>query len=223
MVVVKYKKINEGMFFSHLNMLRLWNRILSISDVEVNYSQGFNKTRRLFFSSPTRVGVESFCEYIVIDTKEQAKVVENKIENNLPSWMEIVCVYDVDKKLNVAALNVASKYLITFDEYRSCKEKIKSFFALDRIIIPVIVHGEMKEVEVKNRIYDYSLTDDGIKVIAGVGDKSVRIDEFVKKLMVFLGIEKSSFNIVKEELYAKNEEGQFVSIDKIAETMNEEQ
>ena len=222
MVVVKYKKINEGMFFSHLNMLRIWNRLLSIGRVEVKYSEGFNKTRRIYFSSPTRVGVESLCEYIVIDTEERAKEVKGKLENILPTWMEIVKVYHINEKFNVASMNKSARYEISFEEYKSSKVKIKNFFEQESIILPVILHGEHKEVEVRDRIYDYQLLEDKLVVMAGVGDKSVRIDELVKKMLAYLNKSKSDFDILKTELYATDQEGVFVDIDKMAESLNDE-
>ena len=201
MVVVKYKKINEGMFFSHLNMLRLWNRLIAIAGIEVKYSEGFNKTRRLFFSSPTRVGVESACEYIVIDTEEKAKEVKNKLEHNLPKWLEIEKAFKVDGKFNVASMNKAAEYSIVFDEYKSSKPRIKEFFECKEIVIPVILHGEQKYIDVKDRIIKYSCEDNKLTVVAGVGDKSVRIDEFVKKLLEFLNKQNNDYEIMKEKLF----------------------
>ena len=176
MVVLKYRKTEEGKFFSHLNLLRLWNRLISIAGIEVKYSEGFNKTRRLYFSSPTRVGIESECEYIVIDTQEEAEDVEDKLENILPSWLKILSFYDVEKKFNIASLNTRAKYFVSFNEYKSKKEKVKSFFEKEEIIVPVISHGEKKFVDVKSRIYDVSFKEKGFEIICGVGNESVRID-----------------------------------------------
>ena len=128
MVVVKYKKVSEGMFFSHLNMLRLWNKLIAIANIDVKYSEGFNKTRRLFFSSPTRVGVESSCEYIIIDTEETTREVRTKLENILPKWLRIETVFQTVGKLNVASMNKYAEYSISFEEYKSSKPKIKDFF-----------------------------------------------------------------------------------------------
>ena len=222
MVVVKYKKINEGMFFSHLNMLRLWNKLIAISNVEVKYSEGFNKTRRLYFSSPTRVGVESSCEYIVIDTEERAKEVKGKIENNLPKWLEIEKVFSVDGKFNVASMNKGAEYSVKFDEYKSSKPKIKEFFESKEIVIPVILHGEQKFIDVKDRIVSYSCGDESLKIVAGVGDKSVRIDELVKKLLEFLNKSHNDYEIMKEKLFGLDEDGKLVDMDKIAEKMQKD-
>lgn len=213
MVVVKYKKINEGMFFSHLNMIRLWNKILAIAGVDVNYSQGFNPTRRIFFSSPTRVGVESECEYIVIDTPLKPRDVESRIENVVPKWLPIVNVGYSENKFNIAAMNVAAKYFVKFDQYKSCKPKISDFFNLDSIVIDVILHGEKRQIEIKDRIKGFTLGDEGFTLIAGVGAESVRIDELVKKLLVYLGKGSADCYILKQQLFALNENGKLVDID----------
>lgn len=218
MVVVKYKKVNEGMFFSHLNMLRLWNKLIAIASIQVKYSEGFNKTRRLFFSSPTRVGVESSCEYIIIDTEESPREVRTKLENILPKWLGLEKVFKTDGKLNVAAMNKYAEYSISFDEYKSCKPKIKEFFESKEIIIPVILHGEQKFIDVKDRIKSYACTDDCLKVVAGVGDKSVRIDEFTKKLLEFLNKSHNDYDIMKDKLFTLSEEGELVDIDEFSKT-----
>ncbi len=222
MVVIKYKKVDEGIFFSHLNMLRLWNRLISIAGVEVKYTEGFNKTRRLYFSSPTRVGIESLCEYIVIDTEEEAKKVENKLENLLPEWLKILKVYNVEKKFNIASLNSMAKYEISFDGYKSRREKVKEFFNKDTIVTPVISHGELKQVDVKNRILDVSLEDKHLEVKCGVGNNSVRIDEVVKLLLKELKLPDTEWKIVKEELYLTNEDGEIEEVDKKLEDLRSE-
>ena len=220
MVVLKYRKTEEGKFFSHLNLLRLWNRLISIAGIEVKYSEGFNKTRRLYFSSPTRVGVDSFCEYIVIDTNEEAEDVEEKLENILPPWLEILKYYDVEKKFNIASLNSRAKYVVSFEEYKAKKEKVKAFFEREEIVVPVISHGEQKLVDIKSRIYEVSFKEKELEIICGVGNESVRIDEVVKLLLKELKLPEFEWKIKKETLYLTNEEGEVLEVDKALEKLN---
>lgn len=221
MVVVKYKKMEEGMFFSHLNMIRLWNRILNIAGIEVEYSQGFNRVKKLAFSSPTRVGVESECEYIAFKTEMKTKEVETRLEHNTPKWLKIEKVSEIEGKFNVASLNTHAKYFIDFSEYRSLKAKVKNFFEQDSIVIDIILHGEHKKVDVKNRIFDYEISDKGIVVIAGVGAESVRIDQFVLKMLETIGKPNNSYEIVKKEVYHMDD-GKLVSIDEMLEEKEED-
>lgn len=215
MVVLKYSKTGEGKFFSHLNMLRLFNRLISIAGITVKYTEGFNKTRKLYFSSPTRVGVDSLCEYIVIDTAEEAEDVEEKLENLLPPWLKILSSFDVEKKFNIASLNSKAKYLITFDSYKSRRDKVKEFFDRSEIIVPVISHGEKKMVDVKKRIFEVKTKDSELEIICGVGNESVRIDEVVKLLLENLSLPKFEWNIVKDTLYLTNENGEIEEVDEV--------
>jgi len=213
MVVLKYQKTEEGKFFSHLNLLRLWNRLVSIAGIQVNYTEGFNKTRKLYFSSPTRVGVDSYCEYIVIDTTEEADDVEKKLKNILPSWLKILKAVDVEKKFNIPALNSRALYKISFDEYKQKREKVKAFFEKEEIITPVISHGEKKMVDIKSRIYDVKCQDKELEIICGVGNESVRIDEVVKLILNDLKLSTNEWNIKKEVLYLTNSYGEIVEVD----------
>ena len=222
MVVIKYSKTDEGAFFSHLNMLRLWNRILSIADIDVKYTEGFNKTRRIYFSSPTRVGVESLAEYIVIDTQESKNKVESKIENVLPSWMKVLKVYQVENKFNIASLNSQAKYKISFDGYKNKIGQIQDFFNKKELITPVIAHGEKRQIDVKDRIYEVVVNDKSLELKCGVGNNSVRIDEVVKLLLQYLGIPQSQWTIVKEELYLTNQEGIIEEVDRALETLKKD-
>ena len=119
-------------------------------------------------------------------------------------------------------MNKAAEYSIVFDEYKSSKPRIKEFFECKEIVIPVILHGEQKYIDVKDRIIKYSCEDDKLTVVAGVGDKSVRIDEFVKKLLEFLNKQNNDYEIMKEKLFGLNDDGDLVNIDKIAEDMQED-
>ena len=220
MVVLKYQKTEEGKFFSHLNMLRLFNRLVSIAGINVNYTEGFNKTRKLYFSSPTRVGVDSLCEYIVIDTLETAKNVENKLENILPNWLKILKSFDVEKKFNIPALNIRATYRVSFDGYKSKKDKVNEFFNKPEIIVPVISHGEKKQVDVKNRVHEVKFNEKDIEITCGVGNDSVRIDEVIKLMLKELKLNEFEWSIVKETLYLINSDGEIEEVDKNLEKLD---
>lgn len=218
MVVVKYKKTGVGMFFSQINMIRILKRLLLVAGITLekeNMQQG-----DVYFSSPTRVGVESLCEYMVIETKENAKTVCFKLENILPSWLEIVKGADVVRKINIASLNAYAKYQISFDEYKSCKPKIEEFLNKDKITVSYMLHGETKTLNAKKGIYLYKLNENSLEVVAKVEENSIRIDEFAMALLKFLGKSKNDFKVLKTNLYTLDKTGNLVDIDDVVEILN---
>lgn len=216
MVVVKYKKCNEGMFFSHFNIIRIWKRIFAISGVEVENKSPESTVKKMYFSLPTRVNVESEAEYIVIETPLSAKEVEDKIENNLPKWMELVYVSETTmQRLSISSINNCSRYEILFDDYKTLKGRIKEFFDLPEINTEIELHGEKKIVDVKDRIFKYELKDDCLVVYAGVNEASVRIDEFVKVLLASIGKKDEYVDILKTGLFIYGTDGKFTNIDEV--------
>lgn len=220
MVVVKYKKCDEGMFFSHFNIIRIWKRIFAISGVDVENKSSDSNVKKMYFSLPTRVNVESEAEYVVIETPLSSKEVEQKIENNLPKWMELeYVVQTTTQKLSISSINNCARYEILFDDYKTLKARIKDFFELPEIMIEIELHGEKKKVDVKDRIFKYELKDDCLIVYAGVNESSVRIDELVKVLLANIGRKDQYVDILKTGLYVYNQDGSFKNVDEIIKSI----
>lgn len=214
MVVVKYARTGVGMFFAHSDIIRIWNRIFAISGVSILPKSMSNPDKRIYFSLPTRVNVESYSEYVAIDTKEDDSVVKAKIQNNLPTWMDLIFVCETKERFSISTINNCARYLISFDEYKTFKGKIKEFFAQDEIYINVELHGEKKRVNVKDRIYKIEYKDDEFAIFAGVDKQSVRIDELAKVLMKFLNKPWEQCSVIKAGLF-KFENDNFTNIDDI--------
>lgn len=207
MVIVKYSKTGQGMFFAHSDMIRIWQRIFAISGVDISQKSASSGEKRIYFSNPTRVNVESSAEYVGIDTPESGASVRLKIQNNLPEFMQVISVFETDKKISLSAMNNCAKYAITFDEYKTCKGKIKDFFTQNKIEINIELHSEKRQVDVKDRIYKIEYKDDGFEIFAGVNDNSVRIDELAKAMMRFCGKRWETCSVIKQGLFVfENEE-----------------
>lgn len=215
MVVIKYKKMGEGMFFSHFNLIRIWTRIFAVSHVEIQKKSDVSRQKRLYFSNPTRVGVESEAEYVMIDALEDASDVEDKIKHNLPSFMELVYVKEAKGKFNITSVNNCARYVYRFEGFATRKGKIKDFFEREKIEIEVSLHSEIKEMDIKDRIFSYEFLDDGVAILAGVNDKSVRADELGRALMKFIKIEGTDFEVVKTGLFVLNGNANLKNIDDI--------
>lgn len=214
MVVVKYARTGAGMFFAHSDIIRIWHRIFAISGVSILPKSVTNPDLRINFSLPTRVNVESYSEYVTIDTLEKAEDVEAKIENNLPSWIDLIFVCETKERFSISTINNCARYIIGFEDYKTFKGRIKEFFAQDEIYIDIELHGEKKHVNVKDRIYSVEYKDEEFVVFAGVDKQSVRIDELAKVLMKFLGKRWEQCNVTKAGLYINNG-GKFTNIDEI--------
>lgn len=210
MVIIKYKKKDEGMFFSHLNVIRIWSRIMAISGIDV--AEGpLVREHKMTFSGPTSVGVESDAEYVLLDTDRDWHDVENAIENSLPSWIELEYVKEISQKISL--LCDAAEYKVSFEDYKSCKGRIREFLEQDKIEIEAMVHGKVQNLDVKERIFSYKLEDSSLFIKTGIGPNSAHIVELVKAMMNFVKA-RGDFEIKKERQFVRKDQD-LVELDKI--------
>ena len=58
MLVVKYTKLYPLSAISHIDLLKVFQRIIRRAKVKVAYSQGFNPHMKIYFSPPVPLGDE---------------------------------------------------------------------------------------------------------------------------------------------------------------------
>ncbi|NOQ22627.1 MAG: DUF2344 domain-containing protein [Candidatus Aegiribacteria sp.] len=64
---VRYSKTDCAAYTSHLDMVRMWGRLLRRSDLPVSWSDGYVTRPRVHFGPPLPLGIESIAEYIDIE------------------------------------------------------------------------------------------------------------------------------------------------------------
>ncbi|MDR3292765.1 MAG: TIGR03936 family radical SAM-associated protein, partial [Clostridiales bacterium] len=73
MITIKYKKIGNAVYVSHIDTLRTVIRSIRRAGLSISYSQGFNPHPELYLSPPLPLFVESEAEYFSVDAKESAE------------------------------------------------------------------------------------------------------------------------------------------------------
>ena len=63
---IRFQKIGDLQYISHLDLQRTLQRILVRSKVPVWYTKGFNPHMKIVFSTPLSIGAESICEMVDI-------------------------------------------------------------------------------------------------------------------------------------------------------------
>ena len=64
---VRYSKTECAAYTSHLDMVRMWGRVLRRSDLPVSWSDGYVTRPKVHFGPPLPLGIESIAEYIDIE------------------------------------------------------------------------------------------------------------------------------------------------------------
>ncbi|MDE6060809.1 MAG: TIGR03936 family radical SAM-associated protein [Clostridia bacterium] len=111
MLVLKYSKLSDACFISHIDLLRHVSRILRRADIPVKYSQGFNPHALVFFSPPLAVGVSSVAEYLSIDSDMQGGELLARYNGAVPDTLKASKVFECAKNPNLQGVIVAADFV----------------------------------------------------------------------------------------------------------------
>lgn len=114
----KFKKTSYMRLIGHLDLMKLFQRALKRSKIQLRYTEGFNPTPRLSIPNPLPLGVESTCEYIEFDTIDEfepSDLIED-INAQLPLGIDIIDLKVSDTMSSISREIKYSSYRIYFPE-----------------------------------------------------------------------------------------------------------
>ena len=93
-VRVKFRKIGNLQYISHLDLQRTVSRVLVRAGIPTWYTKGFNPHAKITFGLPLSVGAESLCEYL--DVRIERDMENREIMERLNAALtDELCVLDV--------------------------------------------------------------------------------------------------------------------------------
>lgn len=94
-VRIKFCKVGNLQFVSHLDLQRTFHRVLVRANIPMWYTQGFNPHAKLVFGLPLSVGTESMCEMadLRIERKISLEDIKNQLNAQLTDEMYVLEAY----------------------------------------------------------------------------------------------------------------------------------
>ena len=137
---VQYTKGHPLRFTGHLDLQRLWERLLRRSGLPVRYSQGYHPRARLNLASALPLGFISESELLDFWMNEPRPLeeVQSRLENASPPGMAILSVEEVDlSEDSLQSRMHASEFEVTFfdpQELDALNEKVRTLLTQEKII-----------------------------------------------------------------------------------------
>ena len=162
-----YKKQGRAKYISHLDMNRLFSRILKRSGLPIWYTEGFNPHIFLTFTLPLSLGFVSeydVCDFRVTDDKMTNDHIADVLRNSVPESIEVVNVIDPVMKAKDLAF---AEFKINIDCDKNNAEKLKEFLNQNEITVEKTTKKkQIKTFDVKEKIrkYDVSDTENGLYI-----------------------------------------------------------
>lgn len=215
LVRIKYSKLGDISYISHLDIIKLMERIVRRTGLKLSYSEGFNPHPKTAFSPALQLGVQSHCEYLDMEFDEAVEedlLIQKLNEKTVEGINFIEAKILTDKVDSLVAFITHSRYEITVDEEDENKIS-KIISAINKInntnemlLTKKTKKGNIKEYNVKEYIgtIDFERKSDGLSIFVDICSGSVKsinpkkIIELVESLGDLSGIE---YDLIKLETY----------------------
>ena len=220
LVRIKYSKLGDISYISHLDIIKLMERIVRRTGLKLSYSEGFNPHPKTAFSPALQLGVQSHCEYLDMEFDEAVEedlLIQKLNEKTVEGINFIEAKILTDKVDSLVAFITHSRYEIAVDEEDENKIS-KIISAINKInntnemlLTKKTKKGNIKEYNVKEYIgtIDFERKSDGLSIFVDICAGSVKsinpkkIIELVESLEDLSGIE---YDLIKLETYHIDED-----------------
>ncbi len=210
-VRLRFRKVGDLQFISHLDLQRVMGRVLIRSGVPVWFTQGFNPHPKIVFALPLSIGAQSECEYvdIKIDRKISLLEIAERINSQLTDELRVTAVYNPNTKFSEIGI---VEYRIEIDceglSAKTAAAAVKLLTTSPLMIVKRSKSGE-KEVDLTSFVKGVSAAySDRLRLdikLSG-GEGSLNPEAVVTALREKLGIladypNSGSYSITRTELY----------------------
>jgi len=154
---LKFRKVGELRFLSHLELMHLFYRASKRADLPLCFSEGFHPMPRIIFATALPVGMESLTE--ILDMECEGKItplqVMEKLNQTLPPGIEIMEAEEVPLFFHLSSLPHPSVYWIPVDHSLSREKtdlKIKETLDKKEFFIHQERDGKKRRVDIRGLI-----------------------------------------------------------------------
>ena len=134
-----FTKLDEAIWISHLDLMRLFQRAFKRSGLALTHTQGFNPRPSVSIALPLSVGVESDCEMLDFDLdgdKVANRIVRGKLNDYLLPGIRVIKVYDNGQKLkNLALLDTVVTLEYDNGVPENCVDALKELFSREEVLV----------------------------------------------------------------------------------------
>ena len=224
--VLKFVKLGNMRFISHLDLVRLFKRAVKRAGIKVAYSNGYNPHELINIVQPLSLGYESTGEYFEIDTliPYEPDGLAAMLNVSMPEGIKFISAAQIERRPNnlssacVSALYEAVLPLKTEDKERLA---LDAFLSRDRITIlkKDKKTKELKEKDIKDMIYSLRAEDRNasavlIMELRCASNETLNPGKLLESLFRYCGLDTDldQCRITRKELFAKDSQGRKVSV-----------
>lgn len=176
----RYRKFGRAKYISHLDMVRVFNRVFRRGGIPIAYSEGFNPHPKISFALPLSVFYESECEIMLFSTTEEITEEDllKRFSYVMPEGLEVIEVKrgkpDI-KHLTYCLYNVYCNL--------PSQKQLDDFLRLSEMVVPKKTKSGIKDTDIRSDITDIKLEDGFMTMLLSAGSQANLKPDVVIKAM----------------------------------------
>lgn len=231
---VRFSKHGAIRYIGHLDVMRYFQKLLRRAEIDVSYTNGFSPHAITTFAQPLGVGIESDGEYmdIRLNSEISCEELKKKINDSSVSGIQALSVKRLpDDTGNAMASVAAAEYYISFkpgkepdslkaDDPDKIKGLIDRFLSQDEIILVKEGKAGLREIDIKDRVYEFTW-DDKESCFHAILDASsgynIKPSALMGLLAEFSGdkLPDNSLMVYRADTYTRDNDDNLISMDEI--------
>ncbi len=165
-----YEQTGDTRFVGHLDLLRMFQRVLRSSGLPIAHTEGFNPHPRVALGPPLPVGVESFCEYIdfALNDMMSLKDIASALQKAMPDALGFVRIESVPTRAQ-RAMDFYRQELVEVTPPGSMHsifpEKLAAYNHMTEFLYDRTRKGKTKTVDIKSMIESIEWKDGKLTIV----------------------------------------------------------
>lgn len=201
MITLKYEKRFPLSMISHIDMLRVMNRVFSRAKLETEYSAGYNPHALIFFSPALSLGAESVCEYVTVAAKDEEKGIIERLNAVSPKGMVFVDAIKQPKNPNLAAVVTSALYEIRYSAIEETNVELLSKQIKEGYEITYLEKGEPCTKNVSDMVFGVEKKGNALLCTLACGNKNLKADRFIKGVLENMQLPCEELSITKLDMF----------------------
>ncbi|HUL37830.1 MAG TPA: TIGR03960 family B12-binding radical SAM protein [Thermodesulfobacteriota bacterium] len=161
---LKFRKVGEMRFLSHLELAHLFYRASLRAELPLCFSEGFHPMPRIIFATALPVGMESLMEMLDMECEGDVIPLEvmEKLNQSLPPGIEIIEAAEVPPFFHLSSLSHPSTYWVPLDHLLLKEEampKINNVLDKKEFLVHQERDGKRRSVDIRPLIEKMELKE----------------------------------------------------------------
>lgn len=173
-----YKK-GYAKFVSHLDLMKMFQRVFRISGVDVTFSQGFNPHPKMSIAYPLPVGVTSGEEYLdlQVDSNPDYNALVEKINSAMPRDIKIIKAWEPKENMNLLCWAEYTVDVTLEKEIENISSLVQEFLKKEDIVIDKKTKKGISATDIKSMIKEIEVVSTNneevsFKFVLAIGEKA---------------------------------------------------